>query len=152
MPQEREMDLTVCRLFFHIIFATEGRREWIEREWRAELHEQLSKIIWSVGSYPEAVGGFDDHVHLVVRMRDSYSLDAFVKMVKEPSAEWVRKTHEKGFAWEEDYAVFSLGPEELVEARRYVSEEADRHLTMDSLTELKGILDSLEIDYDEDEL
>jgi REP element-mobilizing transposase RayT len=60
------MSSTHLSLHFHVVFSTKNREPRIAAEWRQRLHAYLGGVARKSGSIPEAVGGLDDHVHLLL--------------------------------------------------------------------------------------
>ena len=60
------MPSTHLSLHFHIVFSTKGRRPLIQSAWSATFHEYLGGTVRGLGGVADAVGGTDDHVHVLV--------------------------------------------------------------------------------------
>jgi REP-associated tyrosine transposase len=98
------MPSTHLSLHCHIIFSTKDRHAYITDEWRARLHEYLGGLIRAAGAVPEAVGGVNDHVHLLVGLRATHTLSSFVQDIKQTSSRWIHETiGAKDFAWQQGY-------------------------------------------------
>ena len=67
----------------------------ITKEWRTDLHAYLGGIVKGIKGVPLAIGGIEDHVHLLVGLRATHRLDYVLRDVKE--------TPRHGFtkSWEE---------------------------------------------------
>ena len=61
------MGSTYHSLHYHIVFGTKDRRPFITPGWRSRLHEYLGGTVKGLGAVPEAIGGVEDHVHLLIR-------------------------------------------------------------------------------------
>jgi putative transposase len=53
------------RLFYHIIWGTANREPLIQTEFEAALHNVIAAKAKSLGAFVYAVGGIEDHIHLV---------------------------------------------------------------------------------------
>lgn len=60
------MGSTFHSLHYHIVFSTKERRPLIHATWRQSLHEYMGGTVRGLGGIAEAVGGVEDHVHLLV--------------------------------------------------------------------------------------
>ena len=66
------MGSTFLSLHYHIVFATKNRKQWIANSWRHRLHEYLGGTIQGLAGIPQAIGGVEDHVHLLVGLRPTH--------------------------------------------------------------------------------
>src|SRR5690606_310712 len=54
---------TYSQINIHCVFAVRGRKNFITKDFRDDLHRYISGILKGDGSYPLAVNGWTDHVH-----------------------------------------------------------------------------------------
>jgi putative transposase len=78
------MGSTFYSLHYHIVFSTKERRPLIRDGWRPSLHEYLGGTVRGLSGVAEAVGGIDDHVHLLVSLNTSHVVADFVRELKRP--------------------------------------------------------------------
>ena len=78
---------------------------------------------------PVAIGGINDHVHLLVGLRSSHRLDYFLRDVKADSSQWVHKDLKKKFVWQKGYAGFTVSPNNVEGVRKYVLNQEEHHRT-----------------------
>lgn len=83
------MPSTHASLHYHLIFSTKERIPLITKELRPRLHAYLGGIVKGLGGTPLAIGGIEDHVHLLVGSKTSHRLDYFVRDLKADSSEWI---------------------------------------------------------------
>lgn len=116
------------RAYVHFIWATWDRRPLISDEVRDLVYpvilEECSKLKCRV----EALGGTIDHVHLLVHFSSIASFAALMKAVKGSSSHLVtERLPSIFFKWQGAYGVESVSPEGLLDAIRYVQNQAQRH-------------------------
>src|ERR1051326_7887835 len=105
------MGSTFLSLHYHIIFATKNRARSIAPRWKARLHEYLGGTVRGLDGVPQAIGGVEDHVHLLVGLRATHILADFVRELKKSATTWVHEQKlDLQFAWQEGYAAFTVGP------------------------------------------
>lgn len=61
------MASTYLSLRAHVVFSTKNRAPLIKKAWRDDLHGCMGGILKNLGAIPIAIGGVDDHVHLLIR-------------------------------------------------------------------------------------
>ena len=122
----------------------------IVRGWREELHAYLGGVVNGLGGTPLAVGGVEDHAHLLIGLKSSHRLDYFLRDLKADSSEWVhKKLGARTFSWQKGYGAFSVSPSNLEGVRRYILNQAAHHRRITFQEEYKELLRASGIDYDE---
>ncbi|MBK7287683.1 MAG: transposase [Flavobacteriales bacterium] len=93
---------TYFKLHYHIVFATKRRVACLDKAWRAQLWEYMGGTIRGLGGVPHGVGGYNDHVHLLIDLKPTQLLPDVVRELKKASTEWVRAHHGlRSFQWQE---------------------------------------------------
>ena len=83
------MGSTYHSLHYHVVFSTKERRPLIRAEWRSRLHEYLGGAVRGMGGVAEAVGGVEDHVHLLLSLKTTAVPADMIREVKKASSAWV---------------------------------------------------------------
>jgi putative transposase len=90
----------------------------------------LKRAKSAVGCIIHAIGGIENHIHLVVSIPPKLSIAEFVKTLKGSSAYHYNHSLSDGqqqFSWQEGYGIFSLGGKQLPEAMDYVNNQKIHH-------------------------
>jgi REP element-mobilizing transposase RayT len=76
-----------------------------------------------------AVGGVDDHVHLLVKLPSTVSIADAVKQLKGSSSHFANHEVEKsaGFRWQGSYGAFSVSERIVPRVRRYIANQEEHH-------------------------
>lgn len=127
------------RLYYHFSWATKNRLPLITQDIEEELYGYISRKINSLRCIPHAIGGIEDHIHIVVSIPPKLSIAEFVKHVKGSSSHHMNK--QKPFQWQRSYGVFSLGSKQLDTAIEYVSHQKERHERGDIINALETLED-----------
>ena len=102
----------------------------------------------SEGAISNGVGGYHDHIHILVGIRPAQSLAHLIRAVKASSSGWAkRELGMQGFAWQEGYGAFSLSAKDLERARTYVANQEEHHRTQTFKEEYLGLLDRGMVEY-----
>ncbi len=134
---------------FHLVFSTKERRKLINDEWRPRLHAYLSGIVKGMDAVPLAIGGVEDHVHLLVSLRSKHRLDYFLRDLKADSSAWVHKEFTRLFEWQKGYGGFSVCPKEREIVRRYIEDQEEHHRKEPFQPEYVRLLQENDVEYDE---
>ena len=143
------MPSTHTSLHFHLVFSTKDRLPWIADEWRERLHAYLGGIVKGMGAVPLAVGGINDHVHLLVGLKATHRLDYFLRDLKADSSVWIHQELTKIFEWQKGYGAFSVSPSSIEGVRNYVLNQEEHHRRKTFKAEYIEILEASGIEYDE---
>ena len=142
------MGSTFFSLHYHIVFSTKERRSFIRADWRDRLHAYLGGIVRNQGGVAEAVGGVEDHVHLLASLRTTHCLADFMRDLKKDSSNWAAENFDRDFAWQEGYAVFSVSATHVEPVRQYIAGQEEHHRKANFLDELKTLLEKNGVAYD----
>ena len=106
----------------HYVFSTKGRRPFISRELRQRLWPYLGGIARENGLKALAVGGTDNHVHILVSLPSTLSIAKSVQLIKGGSSKWIHETFpvHAGFAWQEGYGAFSISVSHASDTIAYI--------------------------------
>ena len=133
----------------HIVFATKQRKPFIQDVWKLRLHKYFGGTITGLDAVPQAIGGVDDHIHLLVGFKSTHRLSEFMQALKKSTSAWVHK--EIGlseFAWQEGYGAFSVSPTSRPSVINYIGNQVEHHRKKSYLEEFMGLLDKAGIEYD----
>lgn len=129
------------QLYYHIVWATKGRDLLITKELQAALYKYLRGKVISLGGVFHAVGGMEDHVHVVASIPPKLAVANFVGQLKGASSHWVN--HQNDFEsvlyWQDGYGVFSFGKRALPRVIEYVLNQQEHHTKNDLWLALERI-------------
>ena len=122
------MSSTHLSLHYHVVFSTKERRAIIGDQWRVQLFAFLGGAIKTLDGIPEAIGGINDHVHLLVGLRTAHRLADVVKDIKIASSRWVHsKIGNKLFAWQTGYGAFKVSVSNIEKVNNYILKQEEHH-------------------------
>ncbi|MEM8640653.1 MAG: IS200/IS605 family transposase [Cyanobacteria bacterium P01_G01_bin.54] len=118
------------RTYYHLIWATHNRQPLIQPEYEKGLYGYIKGKADALGCILHAIGGVEDHIHLVVSIPPKLAVSEFVRRVKGGSAHYINHLSEEPgilLKWQEGYGVFSLGGKQLERAKAYVNRQKEHH-------------------------
>jgi putative transposase len=125
------MGSTFLSLHYHVVFSTKDRRPFIKTNWRDRFHEYLGGTVRGLGGIPEAVGGVDDHVHLLIGLPATVRLADFMRELKKATSTWAADRHEPLFGWQDGYAAFTASATHTGPIRQYILNQEKHHKKID---------------------
>ena len=117
------------QLFYQIVTSTKERIPLLTAEIEPVIYTYLREKVYALGGTVFAIGGVEDHVHLVVSVPPNISIAQFTGQVKGySSAQFNRfNTSLPKFMWQSEYGVFSFDKKRLPKIVDYVERQKEHH-------------------------
>ena len=121
--------MALWRLYYHIVWATKERQPLIAPERESKLYQYIIGKANTFECIVYAIGGTENHIHLVTSIPPSLSIADFVQNIKGSSAYHFNHNWQgdRSFGWQRGYGVFSLGNKQLTIATNYVKNQKAHH-------------------------
>jgi REP element-mobilizing transposase RayT len=75
-----------------------------------------------------AVGGFDDHSHVLLALPATLPLAKAVQLIKAGSSKWCNQNFANGrFEWQAGYSAFSVSTSLLARTQQYIRQRRQHH-------------------------
>ncbi len=132
--------MSFWRLYYHLVWATKERQPFITPELEQELYGYIIGKANALGCITHAIGGIEDHIHLVESIPPKHAIKYFVQQVKGSSSHHLNYGVFSGgakFQWQRGYGVFSLGSKQLPKAVAYVVNQKEHHQRGDLISALE---------------
>ncbi len=135
---------------FHCVFSTKDRRKTIDIELQERLWPYLGGIARENNLKALAIGGVEDHVHMLLSMPSTISVAKAMQSIKGGSSKWVHDEFPErlAFAWQEGYGAFSIGISQIDDTKRYIANQHEHHKTKTFQEEYLAFLEIHGIEYD----
>ncbi len=144
------MPSTHLSLHYHLLFSTKNQSPMIVKEWRTNLHAYLGGIVKGIDGLPLAVGGVEDHAHLLIGLRATHRLDYALRDIKANSSNWVhREVGQTQFEWQPGYLGLTVSPSQIERVKKYILNQEKYHRTKTFKEEYLELLKLCGIEYDE---
>ena len=142
---------TYTRIVYQIVFHTRNWENTLTKHNRKRLFEYISKTIMNKKCFVYMVGGYDNHIHILISLHPALSLSSLVKDVKLSSASLIQKNkfflHFKG--WNEGYGAFTYSPEAIPKLIDYIKNQDDHHKKENPFDETKRLLREFDVEFEE---
>jgi REP element-mobilizing transposase RayT len=131
----------------HLIFSTKDRRKLLPKEFQPKLWAYVAGVCKNHQIEVEAIGGTEDHIHLLIRIPAPLSLSEAVLLIKSNSSKWL---NEQGhcFAWQKGYAAFSVSASLVSRVTRYIDTQEAHHRRMTFDAEFMALLKKHGVEFD----
>jgi len=145
------MPSTHQQLLYHIVFSTKNRKPYLQNEnFRGELFAYMAGIAKNLDGFALEIGGWVDHVHLLVRIPAKVAVSDFVGRLKASSSKHVNETSEtlRKFSWQEGFGAFTVSVSRKNAVAAYIQNQAAHHAKESFQDEYLRLLDRHGIEYD----
>lgn len=141
---------TYSQLNIHCVFAVKGRENLITSNFRDNLHRYMSGILKNDDSFPLAVNGWKDHVHVFFELPVTMSVSKQMQMLKSSSSKWINdnKLVQGKFSWQEGYGAFSYSHSQRDNVIKYIINQEQHHKTHTFKDEYLELLKKFNIEFD----
>jgi REP element-mobilizing transposase RayT len=123
----------------HAVWSTSDRARSIGRDFEEQLHRTIEAKCAELRCPAIAVGGIEDHVHLLARLHPTVMLSRLIGEAKGLSAylfnQWSRSC--PPFRWQEGYFAQSIDPDAIDEIAQYVRRQREHHLAIKLVPEFE---------------
>ena len=127
-------------IYVHLVWATWDRLPLLSDAIGPAIYRAIGAKCEELRADVLAIGGMEDHVHLLVRLPATLAIADLVKHVKGASAHLAnfRLPDSGSFRWQGSYAAFSVGPDGLPSVINYIAKQRQHHSsnTLDPDSEL----------------
>ena len=147
-----EMPQSLAKIYLHIVFSTWRREPFLaDQRLRSEMHAYLGSVHEEYNSPTIAVGGTDDHVHVLCTLSRTHTVAKVVMETKRKSSKWVKQREDmlSMFHWQNGYGAFSVSHSNVPRVRKYIAHQEQHHRGMSFQDEYLGFLRKHGIEYDE---
>ena len=76
------MPQSYTNLIYHLVFSTKNRQPLITGNARPRLYEYVGGTIRGLGGNSLAIGGMEDHLHILAKLRPDKALSAVLRELK----------------------------------------------------------------------
>ncbi|MEK6231304.1 MAG: IS200/IS605 family transposase [Luteolibacter sp.] len=136
----------------HCVFATKERQPFLSHEIRDRLHPYLGGIARDNSMKALAIGGTEDHVHILLSIPATLSVSKAMQLMKGNFSKWLRDTFpeikSKEFAWQQGFGAFSISVSSIDDTVRYIRNQEQHHQKKSFRNEFENFLRKHKIEFD----
>jgi REP element-mobilizing transposase RayT len=116
-------------LYVHLVWATWERLPLLRPEIEARVHGAIEAKAVELRCRPLAIGGIEDHVHLVCQLHPTVAVADLARQVKGVSSHLVTHAIEQttDFKWQGGYGAFSFRRSDVPQLCDYVHRQREHH-------------------------
>ena len=146
------MPQSFTAVYIHLVFSTKGRQPFLrESVTRQALHNFIGGVSKTLDCPPTLIGGTEDHVHVLAGLGRTITQADWVKELKRASNLWLKRREQAyaDFQWQAGYATFSVSRSNVEKVRQYIADQEEHHRKRSFQDELRDLLRSHNLEWDE---
>ena len=142
---------TYSQLFFHLVFSTKNRENYIHQTIENRLWSYLGGIARKHNLMALQIGGIENHIHALVISKPTIEPNLIPKWLKGESSKWIKEefTDLQRFAWQDGYGMFTVSKSNAPKVIDYIKNQRENHRIQSFEDEYVELLKLHEIDYNE---
>jgi REP element-mobilizing transposase RayT len=147
----RAMSHTYTNLNYHLIFSTKERAPLITKPVQSRIYGYMGGVIKDLRGDVISIGGVEDHVHILCRLKTDVSLGDALRQIKGSSSKWINdelKVPGK-FERQTGYAGFTVSKSRVENVIRYIEQQENHHKRTTFKEEIEDFLKRHGVEYDE---
>jgi REP element-mobilizing transposase RayT len=136
------MSHTHYSILVHCVFSTKERRPIVPANMKDRLWPYIAGIARLNKFKALAVGGMQDHAHVLLSLPTAMSVAKGLQLIKGGSSKWINDhLDRRSFAWQDGYSAFTIGISQLQDTIRYIDNQERHHAKRTFGQELKQMLE-----------
>ena len=128
----------------HLVFSTRERRKLIPKESQSRLWAYLAGICKKQRIFVHAIGGMEDHIHMLIEIPLTMAFSDAIKEIKTGSSQWMGAR----FAWQVGFGVFGVSESNVNTVIRYIRNQETHHRRMTYEQEFIALLQKHGVPHD----
>lgn len=137
--------MSYLTILIHCVWSTKERAPLLKNlHHRYELYTHIRKYSKSKGILIDHIGGFTNHVHVLLLLKSDQSIAKIIHLIKGESSHWYAQMGYGHLKWQDDYFAVSVSPDRLEIVRRYIRKQAEHHKKCSFEEEYASIIKQIE--------
>ena len=145
------MTQSLSHVFVHLIFHTKYNIPWLDEIVRPKIFGYIAQVARDMGCPFVKVGGYIDHVHILMEIGKINRLSDIIAKIKINSSKAIKRIDIKyeNFRWQGGYGVFSVDYRGIQRVIDYIENQEAHHQKKDFKDEYIDLLKENNIEYDD---
>ncbi len=146
------MPQSLAQIWVHIVFSTKDRVNFLQDDsFRDQMFRMLSHHVKESKCTSASVGGFFDHVHLLVGLSRTITIAQLVENVKTETSKWAKAAvgGNSVFRWQSGYGAFSVSHSLTNVVDQYIRNQAEHYAKQSFKDEYRKLCEKHGIEIDE---
>jgi REP element-mobilizing transposase RayT len=142
---------TYASLHYPIVFSTKNREPFLRQDIVQRVSSDLGGIERENEMKALAIGGVENHIHLLLGLTPALAISKAVQLIKGGSSGWAKETLAglRGFAGQGGYTAFTVSKSLVPEVNAYIRAQREHHRLKSFEEEYRAFLAKHETPFEE---
>jgi len=138
------MSHSLVKIWVHAIIGVKYRENLIIPKSEKLIYKILSREISKTSCKLFAIGGTENHVHVLIMLKSTVSISSVMKQVKGASSRMISrlKLCQEDFNWQIGYGAFSVSEKNVKGVIRYIKNQKIHHQEVNLRDEMESLRSS----------
>jgi len=121
--------MSYVKIWIHAVWAVKNREPIIFQENRKILFEHIHRNALEKEILIETVGGYNNHVHCLFRLKNDQTIEKIMQLIKGESSFWFNKniTNYVKLSWQKEYFAISVSESQIERVINYIQTQESHH-------------------------
>lgn len=123
--------MSYVKIWIHTVWTVKNRKPVISQENRKILFEHIHKNGLEKDILVETVGGYNNHVHCLFRLKNNQTIEKVMQLIKGESSFWFNRNIDNHpvLNWQKEYFAVSVSESRVNAVRKYIENQEEHHRT-----------------------
>jgi REP element-mobilizing transposase RayT len=121
--------MSYVKIWIHAVWTVKNRKPILTSEVRQTLFEHIHQNALSKEILMEIVGGHNNHVHCLFRLRNNQTIENVMQLIKGESSFWLNKSGliQLKLNWQKEYFAVSVSESQVSKVKNYILTQEEHH-------------------------
>ena len=121
--------MSYVKIWIHAVWTVKNRKPILTSEVRQVLFDHIQQNALSKEILMEIVGGHNNHVHCLFRLRNNQTIENVMQLIKGESSFWFNKSElsELKLNWQKEYFAVSVSESQVDKVKNYILTQEEHH-------------------------
>ena len=121
--------MSYVKIWIHAVWTVKNRKPILTSEVRQVLFDHIQQNALSKEILMEIVGGHNNHVHCLFRLRNNQTIENVMQLIKGESSFWFNKSElsQLKLNWQKEYFAVSVSESQVDKVKNYILTQEEHH-------------------------
>jgi REP element-mobilizing transposase RayT len=121
--------MSYIKIWIHAVWTVKNRKPILTSDVRQVLFDHIHQNALSKEILMEIVGGHNNHVHCLFRLRNNQTIENVMQLIKGESSFWLNKSGliQLKLNWQKEYFAVSVSESQVDKVKNYILTQEEHH-------------------------
>lgn len=137
--------MSYIKIWIHAVWGTKNRVPVLKPPILQQICGHIKANAKTKGIYVDRINGYDEHIHILMLLKNDYSISKQMQLLKGESSFWINKQNmlRTELEWADKYFAASVSEDKLDKVRAYIDNQQTHHQKHTFAEEYKQFINSL---------